>query len=467
MPDHTAREIPVALDDATREHLEAIAAKRSKTTGEIAAALLKKSAATESAKLAPKRRATNARLAPGEDSIDRVTPQKRAGHVVIDWRYRPLDGSQVVDKTSQGKTAGAARRNARRTLEKLRQGGQAWRLDDALLDVIERETRPAIERADITDESRALYLRGLEFLTGGCRQDHRHTHDFRRHTIASGTTYRALADVLAEVAALHGISEARRLRSVIGRYVIQPLMRDGLLPSNPIAGAPLEDLTGTKKPARARGGKALTQTEYRRVLEYLLALDSAAGIVTTPTTEHRRPAMVAKAENARVQALLQATTGLRATEANGIRWSDARDTEGGGLAFAVRKEAAKGSRPRTVLVLDERVTALLRERRANARSDDFVVGSPADAAKPWDTRNRNRAAEDLYTRMHRDLGIETFASERSHMWRTTLHTLLLGSVPPDVLDAQFGNTQAVRAAHYSDPDALAPLSNAAHVLGGS
>lgn len=60
------------------------------------------------------------------------------------------------------------------------------------------------------------------------------------------------------------------------------------------------------------------------------------------------------------------------------------------------------------------------------------------------------------------VGVKVLENERSHVWRTTLHTLYGGgTVPEAVLDSQFGNSEKNRAKHYIDPSDLSALKSAA------
>lgn len=57
-----------------------------------------------------------------------------------------------------------------------------------------------------------------------------------------------------------------------------------------------------------------------------------------------------------------------------------------------------------------------------------------------------------------------FEVERSHAWRTTLHTLYGRAVPTAVLDSQLGNSKDARAKHYTGASDLSALSEAVQGL---
>jgi integrase len=215
-----------------------------------------------------------------------------------------------------------------------------------------------------------------------------------------------------------------------------------------------------EKGTRVRGGKAPTRDQYEAVLDYLLDLDPAEGVRRQGrwTLDH----LIAKRRNVIDQALLQAATGLRSTEANLLTWTNATTDDEGSMAIRVTADIAKGGIPRAVLVLDDRVAERMSQRQVRARSKkEHMICSPADPKHPWDRDNRNKAARALYLEIADEVGIEVLENERSHMWRTTLHTLYGGSVPTAVLDTQFGNSEQVRAKHYTDPSDLSSLKAAA------
>lgn len=423
-----------------------------------------------------KHRASTAKLGLGEDTIMRATPQKLAnGSVKIQWSYRPMDGSPTVRQATQGGTLGQARMRARRKLEDLEAatGGSSWKLDHKLGDYVEQVSRAAIEKAQLAPLTMDRYEISLELLLGRCEQ-HVHKHSLSRHTIGSGTKFPALAALLQEIALGHGRETARQCRTVLTKYVLTRLIREGLIDGNPIAGVSLNELTGTKPAARTRGGKALSLQEYDRVIDHLLSIDPAEGIVRR---QGRWPleVRVAKRRNAIDQALFQAATGLRSSEANGVRWSQHIGIKDDGTMYVkVSSDIAKSGIPRVALVLDERVKEHLIQRRVVQRrsrveesAEDYVIGSPHDAGKIWDRGNRNDAAKELYKELARELRIKMFEVERSHAWRTTLHTLYGRAVPTAVLDSQFGNSKDVRAKHYTDASDLSALSEAVSLLRGA
>lgn len=410
------------------------------------------------------RRATTSKLAEGEDTIDRSIPTKQLdGRWRLQWTMAMPDGRRHRGD-NVGATKGEVRRRAKAKAEELRRsGGGSWKGTDRLTDYVDAVTKPAMAKADLAELTRGRYALALRWLVGDCTQ-HQHRHSLKKHTIRSGVRYEPLEALLTEIAQTHGLETARQCRTVVTKYVINRLVRSELVSGNPIAGIPIEELTGVKRGPRVRGGKALTPHQIETVLGHLLELDPSDGV------ERRQgrwslETLIAKRRNAIDQMLLQLATGLRSSEANGIDWSMVEVDDQGVMSIQVTKEVAKGGRPRAVLVLQPRVARRLLERRNRTKGRGYVIGSPADPAKVWEARNRNKAAEVLYRQLAEELDIEVMIEERSHLWRTTLRTYYDGQAPNAVLNAQFGHTQEVADRHYTDPSDLSALASAAGLRG--
>jgi integrase len=214
-----------------------------------------------------------------------------------------------------------------------------------------------------------------------------------------------------------------------------------------------------KRGERPRGGKAITPPQMEAVLDHLLKVDAAEGVIKR---QGRWPleALISKRRNAIDQLLLQLATGLRSTEANLIDWTDV-SVDGGVMSIRVRKDVAKGGVPRVVLVLVPQVAERLLERRNRTMGKGYVIASPADPGKVWEARNRNKAAAALYQELAEALGIDMMISERSHTWRTTLRSLYDGKAPAAILNSQFGHSEKTAQKHYTDPSDLSGLARAA------
>lgn len=118
---------------------------------------------------------------------------------------------------------------------------------------IAQVSEPAIKAVDLRDASRRRYRLSLQLLVGDCTV-HAHESSRREHTIASGTRFRALEACLSEIAQLHGSETARQCRTVLGRHVLQQLIRDEAIAGNPLAGIRVDLRSSKQKPAGLNGG---------------------------------------------------------------------------------------------------------------------------------------------------------------------------------------------------------------------
>src|SRR5699024_5819436 len=114
----------------------------------------------------------------------------------------------------------------------------AWRLSNNLVDYVDKVSKPAVAKAKLTPLSLQRYEQCLALIVGDCKL-HRHQHSLKNHTIASGTRFHALENLLTEIANLHGRETARQIRTVVTKYVLTRLIRDELIQGNPIAGVSL------------------------------------------------------------------------------------------------------------------------------------------------------------------------------------------------------------------------------------
>lgn len=241
-------------------------------------------------------------------------------------------------------------------------------------------------------------------------------------------------------------------------------MNKKLITGNPLAGERL-DLDRTLTDAKPRrGGQALSEVEYRKVVDHLLDFDSAEGVEAPKRGPWGIETRIAIRENLRVLTLLQATTGLRVTEANTLRWSDVSVAADGTVVLSVRDEVSKTHKGRPVPILDPRVADLVLSRR-NARGplpEHYVIGSPADPAKVWERQNCRKRCGDFYAELGDELDVPLLETARTHVWRATLNSLLLDQVPDVVRTAFFGHTTAVNEGSYTDISKLTPMLTAAH-----
>ena len=392
-----------------------------------------------------KNRASTSKLEPGQHTIDRAIPFKTPAGWGIQWSVRLTDG-RVVRRKSMAGTAGAARARARQKAEDLLITDGVvegpWKRSSKLSKFIDKVAVSAIAEADLRSSTRYRYTGVIVILLGRC-EGHAHKHSLSDHTIATGIKYLPMEDCLREIAEIHGRVTARVARTVLGAYICTPLRQRGLIEFNPLAGQRLPFIKKTKdEAAKAASRRALTVAEQLAVIDWLLALDPAAGVA-------RRS--VAKRERVITLTLLQASTGLRVSEAASLRWEDVVD-DGGELYVPVYADLAKTHRARNVGVLHPGVRDYLKARRAAAGSlEEFIVGGPADPAKQWSQSDRAHACAAFYKEMRDVLGIDVFDTERTHVWRSAINNLTKEEVAVAVRADFLGHDPETNKASYTRP----------------
>ena len=397
-----------------------------------------------------KKRASNAKLGPGENSIDRARATKQPdGSYWLRWRLCLPDG-RVKAYRSQGKTVTEARARADETARKALESARnaAWGLDDDLPTYIKQVTLPAIEKArttkgrDLADNSKLRYRAAAGQLRDG----------FKGHTIGSGTRFRVMESVLQDIAQVHGSESARQARNVLGKYVIQQLIRDEVLGGNPLAGMGID--LGSEKPLPPRPERAMTKDELNSAIDWLLALDPAESLAGPKRGRGGSAAAIAKRRNLIDLALLQACSGLRVGEANALTW-DVFDN-------SANVTKSKTHRGRVVPLLFPDVIEHLAKRRALGGA--YVIGSPVDGSKPWDRDHCRKECAKFYPEIGAGIDChEVFDHGRTHLWRETLNSLMLG-VPVEVRAAYFGHDSDTNSRYYTDTTDVTPMLTEAKKL---
>ncbi|WP_123507493.1 site-specific integrase [Frondihabitans sp. PhB188] len=411
-----------------------------------------KSPRTSQPKKGTKRAATT-RLEPGKDSIERSEPTERNndGIYMLDWSIRLHDG-RLLRRRSQGSSKADARRRARATAkELLTTGGSEWKTTSKMVDFINAFSRPAVENEPLRPRSRASYRTAVSQILGECG-DHKHAAALGDFPIATGTRLRFLEACIREIAELHGPSCGTRARTVLSKYVIQQLNREELVVGNPLKGVSISmrrtgtDSTMVSEPQR----KALTKNEHQRVLAYLLELDPSAGVVQPKRSRFTIEDRIARRRNAIEITLLQATTGLRVSEANALTWNDVEITKDGTVYVTVRASVSKTHKSRKVPILDDRVAMRVAKRYDASKPKNFVIGAPTDSSKEWDASNSKKQTTPLYLEFSTELGIPEFAVLRTHVWRATLNTIFKGKIDVVTRAAYFGHDPEINKSSYTD-----------------
>lgn len=391
-------------------------------------------------------RAATTKLQPGEHSIDRAHPFAYRGGWGLRWRLR-LPSGKLMERTTQAPTKGELRARAKRKAAELLAGAGAgvWSGASPVLAYMEAVTLPAIQAERPSEATTTRYEVAYRLLRGECRQAHRHAHSLAGLSLYDAMRPRALTLCLEEIARLHGAVNAKHAKTVAKRYLAAPLRVDEVIEVNPLSDLHI-DMSVAKKPSYARGGKALSLDEYRAVMGYLLVADPRD--VEAPkrgrwTKEHRAIERAAVIDII----LAQANTGLRTSELCERPVADCSLDADGTFIVMLPPEATKTRTGRGVPVFDPRVSERM-ALRLDAGSP-WLFPSPADPAKPWDLRNRNRKIAAMYQEIAEQLGIEVFEHERGHMWRTTLNTLLFDELSEAARVRLLGHTEAINRSHYT------------------
>ena len=386
------------------------------------------------------------RLEPGQHTIDSVKPQRKDGTVFIRWSGRLPDGTLHRART-QATTVGEARRRAKATwvdiLSSVGSGGQ-WRGSDDMSAYIAEVSIPAIEGAGLAPRTVYRYLEVASLLRA----------EFAGRSIADATTFRALETALQTIGRERGRGTATQAKSVLSRYVVQQLVRDGVLSANPMAGVQIT-LPEAEEPRykdRRPTARALTAEEYMRVLTWLLALDPADGVTAPKRGMYTLADRVAVRRAAVDVTIMQMTTGMRITEARQSTWDD---VEIGGtkdaptMRITISAERAKTRRGRRVQLLDDGAARHLLARRQTV-GGRYIIGSPAKPDTEWDRDNAQKAIAALYKEIAAACDVPLLEKARSHVWRTTLNDLTSSTLSPAIRAAHFGHTEAENARSYTD-----------------
>lgn len=395
-------------------------------------------------------RATNAKLSPGANSIERARPTRHKddhgkpyGPYYLRWRICLPDG-RVVAKRSQGATVSEVRARAKETADEMlaRTVNSSWQPGSDLADYLDKVSGPAVENARLEDGSKRRYRVALGQLKAR----------LKGHTIGTGTRFRVLEETLRSIAKDHGSESARQARTVVGRYVIQQLVRDELMTGNPLSGMGID--LSSDKPKAKRAERALTRKELNAAIDWLLAADPAEGVEKPARGRWSREDAVAKRRNAIDLALLQACSGLRVSEANALTW-DVFDRS----AEVAKSKTHKG---RVVPLLFPDVIEHLAKRKALGGA--YVIGAPTDGRKVWDRDNCRKATAVLYPQIGKAIKCpEVFDDGRTHLWRESLNSLML-HVPVEVRAAYFGHDKEVNRRYYTDTTDVSPMLKAAKKL---
>lgn len=392
-------------------------------------------------------RAATTRLEPGEHSIDRAQVFPYRDGFAMRWSIR-LHSGRLMRPLTQGPAKGKVRARARARAADLLSGSVdgGWKGTSKTLDYLDTVTLPAIRAERLADSTTRRYELAYRLLRGECGDEAcKHAHALAGLSLRESMRPRALTSCLEEIGRLHGAVNAKHAKTVAKKYLAAPLRVDEVIEYNPLMDLDL-DLSGAKKPAYSRGGRALTAEQYRAAIEYLLAADPED--VETPKRGRwtREQRVIERAACIDI-VLAQATTGLRTSELCMRPTEDCHVDASGTFIVELPPDATKTRTGRPVPVLAPAVSKRLATRLDSG--SPWLFPSPTDQAKVWDPRNRDRKLAALYWELAEQLHIEMFEYERGHSWRTTNNTLLYDVLPEATRTRLFGHTAAVNRQRYT------------------
>ena len=143
------------------------------------------------------------------------------------------------------------------------------------------------------------------------------------------------------------------------------------------------------------------------------------------------------------------STGMRIGEVRALKWGDVV-REGSFVRLPVGEETSKTHKSRSAAVLWSSVADLLLERAALNKPAHPIIPTPTKLDVSWDKDNHQKTIAKYYKIWAEELGIPELMTERSHVWRTTVNSMLAGAIPDAIRAAMLGHTEAVNANAYTD-----------------
>lgn len=386
-------------------------------------------------------------LQPGENSIDSTKPVRLPnGSYALQWRLCYKDGTVKKFTTKHKGTIGDLRRKAKKkaATELERYGKNSkWEPSSRMSDFIRKDVIPAVdETTKLKERSKKNYQKVLQYLAS----------ELEDYTIENAVRPRVLEEAFRKIALEHGTATARQAVKVTSKYVMERLVRDEVIPFNPLRDF-TPDLPDHVACHRASGGQALTPDQKERVIDYLLSTDVSEIFAKGKTArQYSREGQRAKQRLVVDATLLQAATGMRISEVRLLRRKGIEEVDGK-LVIDITPEESKTKKGRRILVLDERVEERLRERLlgVDGSPDAFVFHAPTASDREWDASNAQKAVRQLYMRLSKNLDIPLLSEARSHVWRTTLNNeWMAAGIPEAYRSAYLGHTGDVNQQYYTD-----------------
>lgn len=384
-----------------------------------------------------RQKAARTRLAPGEDSVDRVADSLPArGPYQADISVKTWEGKLrrfKIRATTKGEFRAKARDKAR---EALNSGPTGWTKAHKIEDFIDDVSAPTIRAARVRPNTLKRYELALSQVR--C--------ELKGLSTGEAVRFRTLERALKSIATQHGAESARQARTVTSKYIIDQLIREEVIDHNPLRGVSI-DPGVVRKGSKPAHGVALTNSQYDAVLNHLIERDTSGPM---PPGTDKRQTSINKHDLTVALTILQAATGLRISEVLALTRDNVTETRDA-LAVTVSADVSKTHRARTVPLLDERAERYWRERLKNIEPGAPIIPAPGDKRSHWRTDNAVKATAALYKDLGTVLEDETISAMRSHGWRTVLNNRAIArGVAAEVRAAFFGHTQDVNASSYTD-----------------
>lgn len=393
-------------------------------------------------------------LEPGEHSAATVGIHEHPrGGWRIRWSARLYTGRLVSRETRSAKLSKSAlRKRAIQQAEALIQASrgdfdsQAWKRSSSLSDYIDTVVIPALSDARLAQNSINRYTTALRHLSAA----------FMGFSIGDALRPVTIERVLNEIAADHGTATAKGAKVVLSRRIAVPLMKAGVIDSNPVHGTGIEITVEHRAKSQPGGGVSLPRDEYEKAITYLLTAET-----DLPEFDKRtRWRQVRLRERIILGTLLQAVTGLRINEMRTLKKSAIEDVDSQ-ILITITSDVSKTNKSRQIPVLDPLVAQRLRERLSQLQNDDdFIFDSPGAPGRAWEKRNCQRAMTNFLREELADAtNSEALRTHSTHIWRATLNTRAIDAgIPAEIRSAFFGHTETVNRQSYTGSVDVSPMT---------
>ena len=186
--------------------------------------------------MAKKQQASRAPIQPGEDTVERVLDSRTRGPFDEFFTVKNWEGRSRRFHV-RAATKGEFRAKAKEMIDGyLNTSTSDWTKARRITTFIDEVSAPIVEAARLRPNTKKRYELALSQL--------------RRQldglTIGNAVQFRTLERALQDIGRDHGAESARQARTVLSKYVLDQLIREGLIEHNPLRGISI-DLGDTRK----------------------------------------------------------------------------------------------------------------------------------------------------------------------------------------------------------------------------